>query len=255
MAWLLFRMFRVDRIEFRGTMHGVQVQLVMGELKTELGMQIQLLFIAGGKDNAVDEDVDEQPIQDLALIMDNVFQADDCDAFDSDVDEAPTAHTMFMENLSFTDPVYDEAGPSYDSDILSKVYDHDHYQDVVCEHHEDLLKMKEEALKEQTTASRPIKALTVYPPNTPATLVPRETDTQEKDKNKAKNDKTKHRMEKIRKDKVIRSRKSKVKARGQQKSTPGKSKVYPDNVKVKPDKAKAEKTKKIQFKGQKMLNL
>ncbi|GJV57099.1 retrovirus-related pol polyprotein from transposon TNT 1-94 [Tanacetum coccineum] len=33
--------------------------------------------------------------------------------------------------------------------------------------------MKEEALKEQTSASRPIKALTVYPPNTPATLVPR----------------------------------------------------------------------------------
>ncbi|GJW39367.1 hypothetical protein Tco_0065212 [Tanacetum coccineum] len=33
--------------------------------------------------------------------------------------------------------------------------------------------MKAEALKEQTTASRPIKALTVYPPNTPATLVSR----------------------------------------------------------------------------------
>ncbi|GJY41092.1 retrovirus-related pol polyprotein from transposon TNT 1-94 [Tanacetum coccineum] len=33
--------------------------------------------------------------------------------------------------------------------------------------------MKEEALKKQTTASRPIKALTVYPPNTPAMLVPR----------------------------------------------------------------------------------
>ncbi|GKB65418.1 hypothetical protein Tco_0921604 [Tanacetum coccineum] len=35
----------------------------------------------------------------------------------------------------------------------------------------DLIKMKAEALKEQTTASRPIKALIVYPPNTPATLV------------------------------------------------------------------------------------
>nr|GEY17875.1 retrovirus-related Pol polyprotein from transposon TNT 1-94 [Tanacetum cinerariifolium] len=33
--------------------------------------------------------------------------------------------------------------------------------------------MKFEALKEQTTASRPIKALMVYPLNTPATLVPR----------------------------------------------------------------------------------
>nr|GEV64243.1 uncharacterized mitochondrial protein AtMg00810-like [Tanacetum cinerariifolium] len=37
----------------------------------------------------------------------------------------------------------------------------------------DLIKLKFEALKEQTTVSRPIKALNVYPPNTPATLVPR----------------------------------------------------------------------------------
>ncbi|GJU52658.1 hypothetical protein Tco_1226372 [Tanacetum coccineum] len=51
----------------------------------------QLLFITGGQDNIIDEDVDEQPIQDLALSMDNVFQADDCDAFDSNVDEAPMA--------------------------------------------------------------------------------------------------------------------------------------------------------------------
>ncbi|GJX11972.1 hypothetical protein Tco_0201831 [Tanacetum coccineum] len=74
---------------------------------------------------------------DLALNVDNVFQADDCDAFDSDVDEAPTAHTMFMANLSSVDPVYDEAGPSYDLDILYEVHDHNHYQDVVCEHHEE----------------------------------------------------------------------------------------------------------------------
>ncbi|GKC08362.1 retrovirus-related pol polyprotein from transposon TNT 1-94 [Tanacetum coccineum] len=96
----------------------------------------QLLFLAGGQDNAVDEDVDEQPVHDLALNVDNVFQADDCDAFDSDVDEAPTAQTMFMANLSSAYPVYDEASPSYDSDILSEVHDHDHYQDAVCEHHE-----------------------------------------------------------------------------------------------------------------------
>ncbi|GJT13021.1 putative reverse transcriptase domain-containing protein [Tanacetum coccineum] len=51
----------------------------------------QLLFIAGGQDNAVDEDVDEQPVHDLALNVDNVFQDDDCDAFDSDVDEIPIA--------------------------------------------------------------------------------------------------------------------------------------------------------------------
>ncbi|GKG07216.1 hypothetical protein Tco_0330185, partial [Tanacetum coccineum] len=170
-------MFMVDRIEARGTMHGVEVQLVMGEHRTELGMLIQvkqgklssiarndtqpkrphnfeyfkdkmllmqaqengvaldeepLLFIAGGQDNAINEDVDEQPVQDLALNVDNVFQVDDCDAFDSDVDEAPmaTAQTMFMANLSSADPIYDEVGPSYDSDILSEVHDHDHYQDA-----------------------------------------------------------------------------------------------------------------------------
>ncbi|GJV05102.1 hypothetical protein Tco_1338671 [Tanacetum coccineum] len=97
----------------------------------------QLLFIAGGQDNAINEDVDEQHVQDLSLNVDNVFQTDDCDAFDSGVDKAPTAQTMFMANLSSAYPVYDEVDPSYDSDILSEVHDHDHYQDVVCEHHED----------------------------------------------------------------------------------------------------------------------
>ncbi|GKG30808.1 hypothetical protein Tco_0423296, partial [Tanacetum coccineum] len=63
--------------------------------------------------------------------------ADDSDAFDSNVDEAPMAQTMFMANLSFAYHVYDEAGPSYDSNILSEVHDHDHYQDAVCEHHEE----------------------------------------------------------------------------------------------------------------------
>ncbi|GJY43949.1 hypothetical protein Tco_0432162 [Tanacetum coccineum] len=79
----------------------------------------------GGQDNAFDEDVDEQPVQDLALNVDNVFQADDCDAYDSDVDEAPTAQTLFMANLSSVDPVYDEAGPSYDSDVLSEIRLHE----------------------------------------------------------------------------------------------------------------------------------
>nr|GEW86892.1 hypothetical protein [Tanacetum cinerariifolium] len=80
----------------------------------------QLLFLAGGQGNAIDDDVDEQSVQDLALNVDNVFHTDDCDAFDSDVDEAPTAQTMFMANLLSTDPIIDEAGLSYDSDILSE---------------------------------------------------------------------------------------------------------------------------------------
>ncbi|GJW80068.1 hypothetical protein Tco_0144043 [Tanacetum coccineum] len=81
--------------------------------------------------------VQDGRVVDIALNVDNVFQTDDCDAFDSNVDEAPTAQTMFMANLSSADPVYDEAGPSYDLNILSEVHDHDHYLDTVYEHHEE----------------------------------------------------------------------------------------------------------------------
>nr|GEY58935.1 putative reverse transcriptase domain-containing protein [Tanacetum cinerariifolium] len=75
----------------------------------------QLLFIAGGYTNTFDYDVDEAPVQDLAFNKDN---------------------TMFMENLSSTDPIYDNVGPSYDSDILSEVQAHDNYVDNVGEYHE-----------------------------------------------------------------------------------------------------------------------
>ncbi|GKG07969.1 hypothetical protein Tco_0333801, partial [Tanacetum coccineum] len=45
----------------------------------------------------------------MAQSEDNIFQADQCDAFDSDVDEASITQTMFMANLSSVDLVYDEA--------------------------------------------------------------------------------------------------------------------------------------------------
>nr|GEU39545.1 hypothetical protein [Tanacetum cinerariifolium] len=148
----------VDRIEVRGPIYGVEhiarnytqpkhpqnsnyfkdKMLLMQAQENGVALDAeQLLFLAGGQDNAIDEDVDEQPVQDLALNVHNMFQADDCDAFDSDVDEALTAQTMFMANLSSADPVTDEARPSYDSEILSEVQDHDHYQDAVCAHHEE----------------------------------------------------------------------------------------------------------------------
>nr|GEW86883.1 hypothetical protein [Tanacetum cinerariifolium] len=214
MVGLLFRMFRVNRLEVKGTMHRVQVQLVMGELRT-LGMQIHENEVA----------LDEEQLLFIA--------ADDCDAFDYDVNEAPTAQTMFMANLSSANHVYNKAGPSYDSDILSepalyngqeiiktnhfpailhnsedtleiaeiirnkmkdpecvkkklKIAPHDYSKDNYLATFtpqtqltpeqifwsKDLIKMKAEPLKEQTPALRPIKALTVYLPNTPATLVP-----------------------------------------------------------------------------------
>ncbi|GJR89575.1 retrovirus-related pol polyprotein from transposon TNT 1-94 [Tanacetum coccineum] len=56
---------------------------------------------------------------DLALNVDHVFEADECDAFDSDVDEGPITQTMFMTNLTSEDRIYDEAGTSYDSNTPS----------------------------------------------------------------------------------------------------------------------------------------
>nr|GEX95105.1 hypothetical protein [Tanacetum cinerariifolium] len=54
--------------------------------------------------------------------------------FLADVDEAPTAQTMFMANLSSADPVTDEAGPSYDSDILVQL---DHVVDSHADYTSD----------------------------------------------------------------------------------------------------------------------
>nr|GEX55460.1 hypothetical protein [Tanacetum cinerariifolium] len=66
----------------------------------------QLLFIAGEQVTNFDDDVDDPPEQDLAL------------------------NTMFMVNLSSEDPIYDKAGPSYDSDIPSE-YVEDNAERVV----------------------------------------------------------------------------------------------------------------------------
>nr|GEZ68875.1 hypothetical protein [Tanacetum cinerariifolium] len=165
----------------------------------------QFLFITGGQDNVVDEDVDEPSVQDLALNVDNLFQTNECDAFDSDVDEAPTAQTMFTANLSFADPImmkptrymiqifylkntimitirmlfvsimkYMRCMAMYNQTaLLTQMLN---IQTQLTPEQifwsKDVLKIKENALKEQTKSSKPIKALMVYPPNTPATLVP-----------------------------------------------------------------------------------
>ncbi|GKC66155.1 retrovirus-related pol polyprotein from transposon TNT 1-94 [Tanacetum coccineum] len=91
----------------------------------------QLLFLAGEHATNFDDDVD-----DLALNVDHVFEADQYDAFDSDVNEAPTTHTMFMVNLSSEDLIYNEAGPSYDSNTPFEVQDHDTFVDHMDEYHE-----------------------------------------------------------------------------------------------------------------------
>ncbi|GKG32893.1 hypothetical protein Tco_0430403, partial [Tanacetum coccineum] len=49
----------------------------------------QSLFLVGEQVTNFDDDVDDSLENDLALNMDHIFEADQCDAFSSDVDEAP----------------------------------------------------------------------------------------------------------------------------------------------------------------------
>ncbi|GJT86903.1 hypothetical protein Tco_1068620, partial [Tanacetum coccineum] len=96
----------------------------------------QSLFLAGEHVTNFDDDVDDSPKNDLALNVDHIFEDDQCDAFDSDVDEAPNVQTMFMVNLSSEDPINDEAGPSHDSNTPFEVQDHDTFVDHMDEYHE-----------------------------------------------------------------------------------------------------------------------
>ncbi|GKC70486.1 hypothetical protein Tco_1116369, partial [Tanacetum coccineum] len=108
-----------------GNREGLSTELPKRPQNSDYFKEKMLLMQA--QENGVD--LDEEQL--LFLV------ADQCDAFNSDVDEAPTAQTMFMANLSSTDPIYDEVGPSYDSDTISKVQDHDNYLDNMNESHEE----------------------------------------------------------------------------------------------------------------------
>ncbi|GJT67736.1 hypothetical protein Tco_1019216 [Tanacetum coccineum] len=98
------------------------LQLVMGEHKNRVGnaynpgqaRQVKCyncneMLLMQAQENGVV--LDEEQLLFLAVMI---------VGYDSDVDEAPTAQTMFMANLSSADPVCNEAGPSYDSDVLSE---------------------------------------------------------------------------------------------------------------------------------------
>ncbi|GJU20840.1 hypothetical protein Tco_1154182 [Tanacetum coccineum] len=96
--------------------------------------------VAGKQVTNVDDDVDDSQENDLALNVDHIFEADECDAFDSDVDEGPTSQTMFMALLTIEDPIYDEAVPSTNR-ISIWSQDHDAFVDLldVCGDNEDML--------------------------------------------------------------------------------------------------------------------
>ncbi|GJU22712.1 retrovirus-related pol polyprotein from transposon TNT 1-94 [Tanacetum coccineum] len=170
--------------------------------------------------------MDNQPVQNLALNEDNIFQADECDAFDSDVDDEPTAQSIFMANVSSVELENPQAGPSncinlsdpqHVPVIVSTSEEelelaeatrnklHVKMNDSVCVEKRvnitppnyskenfmatftpqtqltpeqvfwslDLAKRKAEELKANATPLPVLPPATVYPPNTPAHLVPR----------------------------------------------------------------------------------
>ncbi|GKA35640.1 hypothetical protein Tco_0722131 [Tanacetum coccineum] len=103
----------------------------------------------------------------------HVFEADQCNAFDSDVDEAPTTQTMFMANLTS-----EEAGPSYDSNTPFEPSKENLLATFAPQRNltpdQIFWSIDENDRKEaETLAPKPLSALTVYPPNTPVKLVPR----------------------------------------------------------------------------------
>nr|GEV38225.1 hypothetical protein [Tanacetum cinerariifolium] len=112
---------RGDRIRIRGTLLGVQVQLGMVVHRIELGMLIRDKENRSREQaNTYDANVDDQLVQDMAQSDPKILQDDDCDAFDSNVDDEPIAQTIFMENLSSTVSSLQHAGP-FNASILSEV--------------------------------------------------------------------------------------------------------------------------------------
>ncbi|GJT66005.1 hypothetical protein Tco_1017485 [Tanacetum coccineum] len=98
-----------DRIRIRETLLRELVHQEIREHKIELD---KMLLMQAQENGAV---LDEEEL---------LFLADECDAFDSDVDDEPTAQSIFMASLSFAGPVNLQADPS-NASILSEVHDLD----------------------------------------------------------------------------------------------------------------------------------
>ncbi|GJU70552.1 hypothetical protein Tco_1256811 [Tanacetum coccineum] len=162
----------------------------------------QLLFLAGEQVTNLDDDVD-----DLALNVDHVFEADQCDVFESDVDEAPTTQTITRTysdcNIIRISVMWKDTQEHIVANYVSSLRN-DALMSILDEMHEQGAKdspppdySKENLLatfapqrnltpeqifwsidendrkKAETSVPKPLSALTVYPPNTPVKLVPR----------------------------------------------------------------------------------
>nr|GEW74331.1 hypothetical protein [Tanacetum cinerariifolium] len=100
--------------------HSSSVQLLHVHTSQNPHSVDNLQLDSGKQENTYDADVDDQPLQDMAQSDPNIFQADDCDAFDLDVDDDPTSQTIFMANLSSTVSSLQQTGPS-NASILFEV--------------------------------------------------------------------------------------------------------------------------------------
>ncbi|GJX97926.1 hypothetical protein Tco_0354945 [Tanacetum coccineum] len=126
-------MSKGDKIRIRGILLGEIVQQAMGARRIELGMSMQVKGNRSSVITVMDLDtlhgtvlsrmLDEEELLFLTGEQANTFdaEADECDAFDSDVDDEPTAQSIFMANLYSAGPANLQAGPS-NASILSEVH-------------------------------------------------------------------------------------------------------------------------------------
>nr|GEZ75968.1 hypothetical protein [Tanacetum cinerariifolium] len=111
----------------------------------------ELLFLTGAQTNIFDAEVDDHPVRDLAMNDDNIFQVDECDAFYLDVDDEPTAQSIFMANLSSAGLTNQQAGPS-NASILSKVHNLKNVIDM-CDDNQDEHEIHNEVQQKNTIDS------------------------------------------------------------------------------------------------------
>ncbi|GKB87503.1 retrovirus-related pol polyprotein from transposon TNT 1-94 [Tanacetum coccineum] len=88
----------------------------------------QSLFLAGEQVTNFDEDVDNSPENDLALNVDHVFEADECDAFDSDENSNIIPYDQYVEDNA--EHVVQCNASSVRNDALMSILDEMHEQGV-----------------------------------------------------------------------------------------------------------------------------
>ncbi|GJT71896.1 hypothetical protein Tco_1031182 [Tanacetum coccineum] len=184
-------------------MHGVQVQLVMGELKTESRMLIQ---VKQGRLSATTAKMKSvRPYDAVRPILAIGYKNPLCLTRAKQAQPALYNGSMIFYQNNHVSSIVNKIKDTLEIAEITRKKMNDKMKNPECvqkkvkitppdyskENYlanftpqkqltpeqifwsQDLIKMKAEALKTQATTLRPIKALTVYPPNTPATLVPR----------------------------------------------------------------------------------